>query len=190
MWNFEDAIYNATSCDQWSAYKLYRKNYIHKVVPVLRQNDEWIRNPEVITDRWLDESGEIVYGEWKSDEERKKGKEQAKALPRDLSLLDKAVEELAWLYANRFPMSTSMALSLVRDWKRWWYSMRWQSVGHWWNAAVYGEYDMGMTSFHTRKKTGKDTPDFIKYRQMLAKGHPIDEELYEEVMPKPKEEGK
>jgi len=187
MWSFEDAFYNATSCDQWSAYKLYRKNYIYTVVPVLKQDGKFIKNPGVTTDRWLDENGEIVYGEEKTGEEREKARELIKTLPRDLSLLDKAVDEIVWRYVNLFPGSLSFSFAVLRDWKRSYYHSVRNSMSHWWGAPRFGEYDMGMTSFHTRKMTGKDTIDFIKYRQLLAKGHPIDEELFKAVMPKPKE---
>jgi hypothetical protein len=40
----------------------------------------------------------------------------------------------------------------------------------------YGEYDMGMTSFRTRKQTGADNVDMIKYRRMIAEGHPVDQQ--------------
>lgn len=190
MWGFEDGLYNATSTEQWSAYKLLRKNYIHMVVPVLKQGDEFIRNPEVITDRWVDEKGRIVYGEWKEGEEREKARELVKTLPRDLSLLDKEIEKIVWQYTNLFPGSLSMSLNMVREWKKFWLLLHRDSLAHWWNAPLFGEYDMGMTSFYTRKQTGKDRIDFIKYRQLIAKGHPLDQELYEEVMPKPTGEGK
>jgi hypothetical protein len=43
-----------------------------------------------------------------------------------------------------------------------------------------------MGSFFTRKITGKDNIDILKYRRMVAEGHPVDQELFEAVMPKPK----
>jgi len=51
--------------------------------------------------------------------------------------------------------------------------------------GVYGEFDMGMTAFNTSKMTGTRDADIIKLRQLLAKGRRFDEELFEEVMPKP-----
>ena len=57
---------------------------------------------------------------------------------------------------------------------------------YWRSAMPYGEYDMGMTSFRTRKQTGPDNVDMIKCRRMIAEGHPVDQKLYKEVMPKPK----
>jgi len=44
---------------------------------------------------------------------------------------------------------------------------------------------MGFTAFNSRKMTGRDVIDFIKYRQMLAEGHAVDEELMAAVLPKP-----
>ncbi len=45
---------------------------------------------------------------------------------------------------------------------------------------------LGFTAFNTRKMTGHDVIDFIRYRQFLAEGRPINEELAELVLPKPK----
>ena len=44
---------------------------------------------------------------------------------------------------------------------------------------------MGVFAFNSRKETGKDVIDFIKYRQLLAAGHPFDDKLKEAVLPKP-----
>jgi 6-oxo-cyclohex-1-ene-carbonyl-CoA hydrolase len=63
--SMEDAMYNCISCEMWSAYKMKLKGLVTKVVPVLRQGDGWLRNPSVITDRYV-EDGEVVYGEMKT----------------------------------------------------------------------------------------------------------------------------
>ena len=190
----EDAMWNAVSCEQWSAYKMHRKNYIHKVVPVLKQDGEFIRNPLVISDKWV-ENGEIVYGEFKtkergySEEEIKQAQELVRNLPRDLSLLDEAVNDMVWTFANLYPQQVAMSFAILRTQKKIAYERTKAEVIWWWaaNASIYGEFDMGMTTFHTRKITGKDNIDILKYRQMLAKGYPIDAELFEALMPKPKE---
>ncbi len=184
--SFEDAFWNCTSCVPWSAYHMFRKGYIHRLEPVLKQDGKFIPNPEVITDKYVAD-GKIVYGEFKTGEERQKAAELVKTLPRDLSLLDKAVDEVVWTYVNLYPGCLAFSFALLRQWKR-------QNFDHdrveamwWWNAMPYGEYDMGMSSFSTRKVTGSGVIDMIKYRRMIAEGHPIDEELFEAVMPKPKE---
>ena len=58
----EDAMWNCISCEMWSAYKMKRLGLISKVVPVLKQDGKWVRNPLVITDQYVAD-GEIVYGE-------------------------------------------------------------------------------------------------------------------------------
>jgi 6-oxo-cyclohex-1-ene-carbonyl-CoA hydrolase len=49
----ELAIWNCVSNELWSAYKMYRLGFITDVVPVKKLNGEWIRNPLVITDKYL-----------------------------------------------------------------------------------------------------------------------------------------
>jgi len=41
---------------------------------------------------------------------------------------------------------------------------------------------LGFNAFATKKLTGKDTIDFIKYRQMLAEAHVFDQELIDAVL--------
>jgi len=184
----QDAMWNAVSCEQWSAYKMFRKNYIHKVVPVLKQDGNFIRNPEVITDKYV-ENGEIAYGEFKAGEERKKAKELAKSLPKDLSLLDKACMDMAWTFANLYPQQVAVSFGLLRAQKKVAYERTKAEIIWWWaaNAGAYGEFDMGMSAFNTKKVTGSTDIDVIKLRQMLAKGHPYDEEMFKAVMAKPQQ---
>jgi 6-oxo-cyclohex-1-ene-carbonyl-CoA hydrolase len=49
---------------------------------------------------------------------------------------------------------------------------------------------LGFEAFNTRKITGKDTIDFIKLRQLIARGKLAEDEMYEEVLAKPKEQTK
>jgi len=49
---------------------------------------------------------------------------------------------------------------------------------------------MGFNAFNTRKMTGKDTIDFIKLRQLIARGKLAEDAMYDEVMAKPKEQQK
>ena len=71
------------------------KNLISKVVPVLKVDGQWVRNPMIITDKYV-EDGEIVYGEYKTGDELKEARgfvkeHQANA---DFELLDKEVDKI------------------------------------------------------------------------------------------------
>lgn len=165
---------------------MLRKNYVYKVVPVLKKDGEFIKNPAVITDKWV-EDGEIVYGEFKTGEEGKEAKALLKELPRDRSLLDKACMDMAWTFANLFPQQVAMSYQMIRATKKVaWERTKAESI-MWWaaNASAYGEFDMGMSAFNTKRITGTTDVDIIKLRQMIARGHAYDEEMFEAVLGKP-----
>jgi len=185
----EDAVWQLVGLEQWSAYKMFRKDYIHRLEPVLKKDGEFVRNPEVSTDKYI-EDGKIVYGEYKTGDEYKEAKAYAKSLEKDTSRMDQAVDEVIWEIANKYPQQVGMSLNMLRQAKRYLYDMTKAEVIYWWgaNASLHGEFDMGMTAFNTSKKTGSRDADILKLRQLLAKGRRYDAELFEEVMPKPKEE--
>ena len=54
---------SCTLCEVWSAHQALRLGLINDLAPVYREDGEWINNPKVITDRWTDEQGRIVYGD-------------------------------------------------------------------------------------------------------------------------------
>lgn len=168
---------------------MLRKNYVHKVVPVLKKNGKFVRNPAVITDKWI-EDGEIVYGEFKTGKEAEEAKVLLKELPRDRSLLDKTCMDMAWTFANLMPQQVAMSFQMIRATKRVAWERTKAEAIMWWaaNAQAYGEFDMGMSAFNTKRVTGTTEVDIIKLRQMIAKGHPYDEEMFEAVLAKPKEE--
>ena len=57
---------------------------------------------------------------------------------------------------------------------------------HWLAANMNNEAWLGFNAFESRKVTGKDTIDFVKYRQLLAKGAQIDEHFAEQVIAAPR----
>jgi 6-oxo-cyclohex-1-ene-carbonyl-CoA hydrolase len=58
---------------------------------------------------------------------------------------------------------------------------------HWLSANMATEALLGFNAFNTRKLTGQDTIDFIKYRQLIAQGRQMDDETFAEVIGEPKE---
>jgi len=164
---------------------MLRKGYISKVVPVIKQDGEWMRNPLVITDAYV-AGGELVHGENKTGEEYQKALEFVKQATIDLGLLDRAVDELLWTFTNLFPHCLQMSIDGIRAKKRFFWDASKDYYRHWLAANMSNEAYLGFQAFNTRKITGKDTIDFIRYRQLLAEGRVVDEDLYSEVLAPPR----
>lgn len=182
----EDAIWNCVSCELWSAYKMKRLGLVTKVLPVIRKGEEFIRNPAVITDRYI-EDGEIAYGEFKKGEEGKKAREFLKTATIDHGLLDKAVQDVVWKFTNLFPGCLIKSLDSVRAKKKYFWDMAKNYNRHWLAVNMMTEAFMGFHAFNAKKVTGRDVIDFIKYRQLIAQGHAVDDAFMEAVMPQPEE---
>jgi 6-oxo-cyclohex-1-ene-carbonyl-CoA hydrolase len=182
----EDAMWNCISCEPWSAYKMHRKGYISKVVPVIKENGEWLRNPTVITEQYVMD-GEIAYGELKTGDAYKKGRAAIKEAKIDFELLDRAVDGMIWTFTNLFPHCLQMSIDSIRAKKRFFWDASKDYYRHWLMANMSNEAFLGFTAFNSRKMTGKDTIDFIKYRQLIAEGRQVDDDLFSEVLPSPME---
>jgi len=169
----------------WSAYKMKRLGLISKAVPVIKQDGTWLRNPQIITDRYV-EDGEIVYGDFKTGDEAKKARAMVKEATTDFELLDKEVAGILWTFTNLFPHCLQMSIDSVRQKKKFFWDQSKHAYRHWLATNMSSEAFLGFTAFNTRKITDRDTIDFIKYRQLLAEGKRVDEELFEAVLGKPK----
>lgn len=181
----ENAMWSCISCEMWSAYKMKQLGLISKVVPVIKEGGKFVRNPLVITDKHI-ENGELVYGEFKRGDEAKKAKAVLKAAKIDFELLDKEINKVVWTLANLMPGCLIKTIDSVRLKKKASWDQQKLPNRHWLAANMATEAFLGFNAFNSRKQTGKDVIDFIKYRQLLAQGHAFDEELINEVMPKPK----
>jgi len=184
----EDAMWNCVSCEMWSAYKMKLKNLISKCVPVLKVDGRWVRNPQVMTDRYV-EDGEIVYGEFKTGSEL----EEARAFVKehqpgaDFSLLDGELQKILWTFANLFPGCLIKAVDGIRSKKKFFWDISKNTSRHWLAANMAGEAFLGFGAFNTKKITGTGTVDFIKFRQGIAQGRTWNMEMFEDVMGKPRE---
>jgi len=185
--SMEDAMWNCVSCEMWSSYKMKAKNLISKVVPVLRVDGKWVRNPMVITDCYV-QDGEIVYGEFKTGEELK----EARAFVRehqpnaDFELLDKEVNKIVWQFANLFPGCLIKSIDSIRAKKKFFWDYSKNYNRHWLAANMGGEAFLGFGAFNTKKITGTDTIDFIKFRQNIARARTWDTDMFAEVLGRPK----
>jgi len=182
-WNIgmERGMWNCISCEMWSAYKMQMVGMISKAIPVLKVDGKFIPNPAVITDRMV-ENGQIVYGENKTGEEAAAAKALIKTAEVDFSLLDAEVEKMVWTFTNLFPNCLQMSIDMMRQKKKFFWDMNKLAYRHWLGTNMSSEAYLGFNAFATKKLTGKDTIDFIKYRQMLAEAHVFDQELIDAVL--------
>jgi 6-oxocyclohex-1-ene-carbonyl-CoA hydrolase len=184
--SMEDALFNCVSCELWSAYTMKMKGLVTKVAPVLKVDGEFVRNPLIITDKYVDD-GEIVYGEFKTGAAAKEARALIKNNPTDFELLDKEIDKIIWRFTNLFPGCLIKSIDGIRAKKKFFWDQMKLANRHWLAANMNGEAYLGFTAFNTKKLTGKDVIDFIKYRQLIAAGALMDEEFFAEVLPKPLE---
>ncbi len=183
--SIEDAIWNCVSCELWSAYKMKRLRLITQVVPVIKKDGGFIRNPAVITDRYI-EDGEIVYGDTVRGGAGKEARAFLKTAEIDFELLDKAVQDKIWRFTNLFPGCVIKSLDSMRAKKKYFWDQQKNYNRHWLSVNMMTEAYLGFNAFNTKKITGEDVIDFIKYRQLIAQGSPVDEAFMEAVLASPK----
>jgi len=189
FFSIEDAMWSCVSCEMWSAYKMWWKGLISKTVPVLKNDKgEWVRNPQVITEEFF-KNGEIVYGENKTGQEFKdarawvQGKQKNNEV--DFSLLDAEIDKVVWTFANLFPGCLMKSIDGIRQKKKFFWDTMKNDHRYWLATNMMGEAFLGFGAFNTKKITGADTIDFIKNRQLIAKGELVNEAFMAEVLGKP-----
>ena len=182
--SFDDALWNCVSCELWSAYKMKRKGLISKVAPVLKDGDDFVRNPLVITDRYI-EGGEIVYGEFVGGDKAKEAKAFLKEAEYDFSLLDREVDKIVWTFTNLFPGCLMKSVDGIRQKKRFFWDLNKHDHRHWLAANMQGEAFLGFNAFNTKKITGQDVIDFVEFRRRIADGDLFDDDFFEAVLGKP-----
>jgi 6-oxo-cyclohex-1-ene-carbonyl-CoA hydrolase len=144
-----------------------------------------VRNPLVITDRFI-EDGEIVYGEFEIGDAAKRARERLKAGTTDFTGLDGEVASLVWRLVNLFPGCLMKSIDGIRAKKKFFWDMMKLPNRHWLAANMATEAFLGFNAFNSKKLTGRDTIDFIRYRQLVAEGRELNEAAFEEVMPPPR----
>jgi 6-oxocyclohex-1-ene-carbonyl-CoA hydrolase len=179
----ERAMETGVLCVPWSAHKSYRVGVIIDIVPALKVDGQFVPNPLVITDRYLDEFGRIVHGEPKTGEELKKAKELLAKGQVDLSLLDAKVEELCSKLLMTFPDCTTKTVEELRKPKLDAWNRNQHNSRAWLALNMMTEARAGFRAFNEgTKETGRES-DFVGLRQALAKGTPWTDELTESIMP-------
>jgi 6-oxo-cyclohex-1-ene-carbonyl-CoA hydrolase len=179
----EQAMVSGTLCEPFSAHKAYRLGVCMQIVPALKIDGEFVANPAVITDRYLDEFGRIVHGEFKTGAEAKAAREQVKSGEIDLSLLDEAVEDLCAKLIETFPECMTKSLEELRKPKLDAWNRNKENSRSWLALNMMNEARTGFRAFNEgNREIGREI-DFVALRQALAQGAPWTPELIESLMP-------
>ena len=172
-------------CEPWSAHKAIRLGLLNEIVPVHRRGDgAFIANPLIITDRYADELGRIVFGESKTGAALESGKAEAKACTIDLSRLDEAINRLATKLLYTFPDCTRKTLESLRKKKLEHWFQNAETSRSWLSLNMNTEATAGFAAFHYGDKSQREI-DFILLRKRLAEGAAFDAKLVDEVLPEP-----
>jgi len=179
----EQAMVSGTLCEPFSAHKAYRLGICHDIVPALKLDGKFIANPTVITDRYLDEYGRIVHGEFKTGSEFKAGKELIKSGEVDLSQLDERVESLCTKLLLTFPECMTKSLEELRKPKLIAWNSNKENSRAWLALNMMNEARAGFRAFNEGNRESGREIDFIALRLALARGTPWTEELIDSLMP-------
>ena len=179
----EQAMVSGTLCEPFSAHKAYRLGICCEVVPALKVDGEFRPNPMVITDRMLDEFGQVVHGEFLQGEAREQAKQVLKSGQVDLTLLDQRVEQLCAKLLLTFPECMTKSVEELRKPKLQAWNRNKENSRAWLALNMMNEARTGFRAFNEgTRETGREI-DFVALRQALAKGAPWTVELIESLMP-------
>ena len=180
---FAHAAESLSLCEPWSAHKAMRLGLLNEIVPVHKRADgTFIPNPLIVTDRYADEFGNIVFGESKTGSALDAGKAEAKACTIDLTKLDQAVNRLATKLLYTFPDCTRKTLESLRKKKLEHWSQNAESSRSWLALNMNTEAAAGFAAFHYGDKAEREI-DFVLLRKRLAEAVPFDHKLVLEVLP-------
>lgn len=178
----DQAMLSGTLCEPWTAHRFYWLGGLTGIVPVLRLDGRWVANPLVITDRVLDEYGNVVFGEWKSGSDYEEGKALRKRSTVDLTLLDEAVEQLATKLLYTMPDCLIKTIESLRKHKLAHWDRNRETNRAWLSLNMMTEANAGFRAFHYGTKQQREV-DFVRLRRRLAEGARWGEELIREVAP-------
>jgi len=181
----ENAMASCTLCELWSAHKAYRLGLLTDIVPALKKENKFIPNPLVVTERWMDDSGKIIYGELRIGQEKEAAKRLMQNCDTDLSLLDQRVEQHITSLMMTVPGCMTKTLESLRKHKLAHWDRNRESNRAWLGMNMLTEGKAGFRAFNEGSKENREV-DFIKLRQQLAGGEKWNDQLIESVLPKNK----
>jgi 6-oxo-cyclohex-1-ene-carbonyl-CoA hydrolase len=178
----ERAMESGTVCELWSAHKAYAMGMIMDIAPALKVDGEFIANPLVVTDRYIDEYGRIALGEPRTGAALDEGKALLARGEVDLSLLDEKVDALCAKLLLTFPDCLIKTIEELRKPKLEAWNRNQGNHRAWLALNMMTEGRAGFRAFNESTKESREI-DFIALRQALARGESWTDELTESLMP-------
>jgi 6-oxocyclohex-1-ene-carbonyl-CoA hydrolase len=177
------AIESCTLCDHWSAHAASAIGLINKVVPVLKnQQGDYISNPFVSFDP-IDAWGNPAFGAFKTGAEKDQAKKIVAECVTDLSLLDQETNHFAYRLALTMPDCLNKTLESLRKKKLAHWQQNCETNRSWLALNMMTEGKAGFQAFNDGPKHNREV-DFIALRRALAKAHPWNEALFNEIKPR------
>ncbi len=166
----------------WSAHKSIRLGLLNEIVPVYKRADgQFITNPFVVTDKYIDERGNIIYGEYKTGDDKAAAKELTKACTIDFAHLDAKVDEYVTTLLYTFPDCTRKSLESLRKKKLEHWQQNSETSRSWLSLNINAEASAGFPAFHFGDRKEREV-DFIAVRKAVANGHRWDASLTAAVL--------
>jgi len=178
----ESAMMSGTLCRPWSAHRFYRLGGLTDIAPALLVDGEFVANPLVITDRYLDEFGRIVHGEFKTGSERAKAKELLAKGEVNLGKLDELTEALCTDLLYTMPDCLTKTIESLRKHKLEHWNSNKETNRAWLSLNMMTEASCGFRAFHYGTRDQREA-DFPLLRRRLAEGVSWGEPLMREVAP-------
>lgn len=180
---FSEAMASCVLCEPWSAHEALRLGLVNDIYPVLKVDGEFVPNPLVVTDRYLDEWGRIIHGKPKSGEALADAKTLLASGTIDLSLLDAGVDAMLTKILHTMPDCTIKTVESLRKKKLEHWDQNRETNRAWLSLNMMTEAKAGFQAFHRgNREVGREV-DFIDLRRRLAAGETWGDDLSEAVSP-------
>ena len=179
----ERSLDSLALCTQWSAYRSLDIGLITDCVPCLKVDGEFIPNPFVVTDRYIDEKGKKVYGEFVTGEARGRAKDLLKRGEVDLAPLDRVVDGMVFKLLMTFPGCTLKTVESVRKHKKAHWDANREQNRAWLGLNMMTEAHAGFRAFNEGPRGNREI-DFIDLRLRLARGEKWADGLIDAIQPK------
>lgn len=172
-----------TAAGLWSAHKAMRLGLLTEIAPVVKLDGAFIPNPLVETSRYVDDRGNIVYGESKTGDALAAGKALLAKATIDLSELDRAVDRLTTKLLMTFPDCSIKTIESMRKKKLEHWDKNKEQSRAWLSLNMMTEAKAGFRAFEAG---GSREVDFVALRQRLAVGATWEgSDLESAIMPRP-----